>query len=84
MNSQAILTHTSPRTSLLDKDLTTMTEEELRLFVQEVREKRNSQQIAAENKPARRKATTKSQSAINKAKLMEALMADDDEEDDET
>lgn len=44
-----------PRISLLDKDLTSMSEAELNQFVTEVRAKRTSQQLALENKPQRRK-----------------------------
>lgn len=71
--------NTAPRASLLDKDLVSMSEDELRAFVLEVRAKRNSQQLAHENKPTRKPRATTSESPGKRAKMMADLLGDDED-----
>ena len=67
----------SPRVSLLEKDLTQMSELELQEFVKMCRARYTSQAIALENKPERKSAKgVKEPSAVVKAKadLMKDLL----------
>lgn len=73
-------TLSDPRTSLLDKDISSMTEDELRSFVQAIRATRNSQQLALENKRERKATNPKAASPSAKAKMMELLTGGDDDE----
>jgi hypothetical protein len=80
MTAEQSIALSAPRVSLLEQDLTQLSEDELRQFVLQVREKRNSQQLANENKPTRKPRAT-SESPTKKAQLMASLLADDDSED---
>lgn len=73
-------TLSDPRTALIETDIASMTEDQLRTFVQDIRSKRNSQQIANENKRATVPRTAKATSPTAKAKLMEMLMGGDDDD----
>jgi len=69
----------APRLGLLQRDPTTMSDEELMQFVLEVRAKRTSNQLAAELRPQRKAASAASTS--KRAAALASLLADTDEED---
>jgi hypothetical protein len=82
-NSSTTLPLDAPRVSLTDKSVEEMNDEELREFVRFVRDRRTSQQLANENKPSRAGKGSGELPETKKKKLLNDLLAGNEEESEE-